>query len=49
MIALDTSYLLDYLDGVEDARDFLAEHADRPFFAPSLVLFEVYRGGARAG
>ena len=48
MIAFDTRFLLDYLAGV-DAAAFLQEHEDKPFFAPSLALFEVYRGAARTG
>ena len=47
MIALDTSFLLDYLDGAPAAAAYLRENADKPFFAPSLALFEVYRGAAR--
>ncbi|WP_244605262.1 PIN domain-containing protein [Halorussus halobius] len=39
----------DYLDGDDDAEAFLDAHADRPFFAPTLALFEVYRGAARTG
>lgn len=49
MIAFDTSFLLDYLDGVEATAEYLAEHEEKPFFAPSLALFEVYRGAARTG
>ena len=49
MIAFDTCFLLDYLDGVDAAAAFLQEHEDKPFFAPSLALFEVYRGAARTG
>jgi predicted nucleic acid-binding protein len=49
MIALDTSFLLDYLDGVEAAGSFVEARDDLPLFAPSLSLFEVYRGTARAG
>jgi tRNA(fMet)-specific endonuclease VapC len=49
MIALDTSYLLDYLDGVEAARAYLADNRDAPFHAPGLSLFEVYSGAARSG
>lgn len=49
MIAFDTSFLLDYLDGVPATREFLDAREDSPFFAPSLCLFEVYRGGARTG
>lgn len=47
MIALDTSFLLDYLDGVEAAAAYLEGRTDKPFVAPSLALFEVYRGAAR--
>lgn len=47
MIALDTSFLLDYLDGVDAAAAYLRDREDKPFFAPSLALFEVYRGAAR--
>lgn len=49
MIAFDTSFLLDYLDGVAATATYLEDHEDKPFFAPSLVLFEVYRGAARTG
>lgn len=49
MIVFDTSFLVDYLDGDEDARAFLEAHEDKPFFAPALALFEAYRGGARTG
>lgn len=49
MIAFDTTFLLDYLDGDDDAEAFLGEHPDKPFFAPSLAMFEVYRGAARTG
>lgn len=47
MIALDTSFLVDYLDGVDATREFLEANEDKPFFAPTLALFEVYRGGGR--
>lgn len=49
MIAFDTSFLLDYLDGVEATVEYLADHEEKPFFAPSLALFEAYRGAARTG
>lgn len=49
MIAADTSFLLDYLDGEDAAAQYLAIHEDEPFFAPSLSLFETYRGAARVG
>lgn len=48
-MAFDTTFLLDYLDGEESTQEFLKEHADKPFFAPGLALFEVYRGAARTG
>jgi len=49
VIAFDTTFLLDYLDGDDDAEAFLGAHPDKPFFAPSLATFEVYRGAARTG
>jgi len=49
MIALDTSFLVDYLDGVDATREFLDDNEGRPFFSPVLALFEVYRGGSRTG
>ncbi|PSP55668.1 VapC toxin family PIN domain ribonuclease [Halobacteriales archaeon QS_1_67_19] len=49
MMAFDTSFLLDYLDADETTREFLADHEDKPFFAPALALFEVHRGAARTG
>lgn len=49
MIAVDTAFLLDYLDGRDAAGEFLERNEDRPFVAPSLALFEVYRGAARTG
>ncbi len=49
MIAFDTSFLLDYLDGEPAAAEYLQAHETTPFFAPSLALFEVYRGAARTG
>jgi len=48
MIAFDTSFLLDYLDGDPAAAAYLEEHQNKPFYAPALALFEVYRGAARA-
>ena len=47
MIALDTTFLLDYLDGDDATAIFLEEHAEKPFFGPTLALFETYRGAAR--
>lgn len=49
MIALDTSFLVDYLDGVDATREFLGGRRNTPLFAPALALFEVYRGGGRTG
>lgn len=49
MRAFDTSFLLDYLDGIEVTAEYLAQHDEKPFFAPSLALFQVYRGAARSG
>lgn len=48
MIALDTSFLLDYLDGVDATADYLDAHEGQPFHAPALVLFEVSRGAGRS-
>lgn len=49
MIAFDTTFLLDYLDGEDATGEFLESQADDPFFVPTLSLFEVYRGAARTG
>lgn len=49
MIAFDTSFLLDYLDGIDATAEYLQEHEEKPFFAPTLALFEIYRGAARTG
>lgn len=49
MIAFDTTFLLDYLDAVPATEEFLQRHESKPFFTPSLSLFEVYRGAARTG
>lgn len=49
MKVLDTTFLVDYLDGVDATAAFLASHEDAPLFAPALSLFEVYRGAARTG
>ncbi|MFC7043560.1 hypothetical protein [Halonotius sp. GCM10025705] len=44
MIVFDTTFLLDYLDAVPATEEFLQRHESKPFFTPSLSLFEVYRG-----
>ena len=50
---LDSSYLIDYADADrkhhEDAVAFLKANENRPFVAPTLVLYELYRGGTRSG
>lgn len=49
MKCLETSFLIDYLDGNEAAKRYLEERPNTPFFGPSLSLFEAYRGAARSG
>lgn len=49
MIALDATYLVDYLDGVDDALAFLDDRGSAPLHAPTLALYEVERGALRAG
>jgi predicted nucleic acid-binding protein len=49
VIAFDATFLLDYLDGVDDTARYLEANEDSPFFAPTLVVFEVYRRVARVG
>lgn len=44
----DTSFLIDYLDGAADAEDWLADNEREPVHAPTVGLFEVYRGVLRA-
>jgi len=48
VIVLETTFLVDYLEGVDATREFLEDHVDSPLFTTTLSLFEVYRGGARA-
>lgn len=51
MLCPDTSFILDYLDedrpAATDAKAFLEKHHRREYRIPSVVLFEVLRGGAR--
>lgn len=47
MIILETSFLVDYLDGAEAVQTFLEENQAKPFFSPALALFEVYRGAGQ--
>ncbi|WP_440765411.1 PIN domain-containing protein [Natronorubrum sp. DTA7] len=46
MIAFDTTFLVDYLDGDGATQTFLENRETKPFYAPSLALFEAYRGAA---
>lgn len=48
MLCTDTSFLIDYLNGVSAAEDWLADHERQPIHAPTVALFEVYRGVLRA-
>ena len=47
MNCLDTNALIDYLDGDEAIGSFLEEHDTVPYFAPAIVLHEVFVGAAR--
>lgn len=44
MTLYDSSILIDYLDGVGDAVEYVENHVDERAVAPPLVLFEVYQG-----
>jgi len=44
MTLYDSSVLIDYLDGVDGAVDYVETNLDRRAVAPPLVLFEVYQG-----
>lgn len=46
MIALDSSFLIDYLRGSDAARSFLEEHEASVLYTPTVSLFEVYRDAA---
>ncbi len=46
MIALDSSFLIDYLRGVDAAQSFLEERTEPVYYAPTIVLFELYRDAA---
>jgi len=46
MTLYDSSVIIDYLDGVDDAVDYVENDPDRRAVAPPLVLFEVYQGEA---
>ncbi|MEF8841247.1 MAG: PIN domain-containing protein [Haloarculaceae archaeon] len=44
MTLYDSSVLIGYLDGEEDAVDYVRIHLDERAVAPPLVMFEVYQG-----
>lgn len=46
MIALDASFLIDYLNGVEATRSFLERRDEPVYYVPTLALFEVAREAA---
>ena len=46
MIALDSSFLIDYLRGVDAAREFLETQSEPVYYVPTVVLFELYRDAA---
>jgi predicted nucleic acid-binding protein len=48
VIAFDTTFLVDYLDGEAATRRFVQEQDRGAWFAPTLALFEVYRGARRS-
>lgn len=47
MNCLDSSVVVAYLRGDDAVGEFVSEPDARPLFAPSVVLFESYRGAAR--
>ena len=48
MIALDTSFLIDYLRGVTATETFLEKRESSVYYVPTVSLFEVYRDAAWA-
>ncbi|WP_254523160.1 type II toxin-antitoxin system VapC family toxin [Natrinema caseinilyticum] len=46
MIALDSSFLIDYLRGDDDTRSFLERETEPVYYTPTIVLFELYRDAA---
>jgi tRNA(fMet)-specific endonuclease VapC len=47
---LDSSFLIDYTDGDEDATlDYLNDHSNDRFFISTLSLYELYLGAALSG
>lgn len=48
MIALDTSFLVDYLRGVDATETFLKKQDAPVYYVPSISLFELHRDAAWA-
>ncbi|WP_137290862.1 PIN domain-containing protein [Natronorubrum halophilum] len=46
MIALDATFLIDYLEGVQSTADFLEEWSEPVYYAPAIVLYEIFEGAA---
>lgn len=44
MTLYDSSILIDYLDGRDDAIAYIRDHQEERAVAPPLVLYEVYQG-----
>ncbi|WP_049971255.1 type II toxin-antitoxin system VapC family toxin [Haladaptatus cibarius] len=44
MNCLDSSFLIDYLNGQPDAQEYMETNPTSSFYSPSLVLFELYDG-----
>lgn len=47
MLCLDTSALIDYLEGRDSIGEFIRAQKQAPMFAPTVVLHEVFVGAAR--
>lgn len=44
MLCLDNNLLSDYLDGKEEAREFLKQYESEPWAVSNIVVFEAYMG-----
>jgi predicted nucleic acid-binding protein len=44
MKCLDSSFLVDYLDGEEATLVYLSENAEAPLYVPAIALYEIYEG-----
>lgn len=49
MICLETSFLVEYLDGNHRTIEYLRRNEDAGFFSPSVCLFELYYGEVMVG